>query len=208
MTHWALYLLTLASMTIGLWITVLTLPGLWWMVASVAIFGWVTGWQYVGLPGIIALVVLATLAEVVEFVAGGAGAKKAGGSKRAFVGAIVGGILGGIFFTPMIPVPIVGTIIGICAGTFVGALAVELMVKQDTGQALRVGWGATVGRFVGIITKLGFGVVMFVVGAVVAWPTGGPSSTATTTSTSPAPTSTTVPTSLPATTRASDPNIR
>lgn len=167
---WVYYLLTLAAMVVGLWINILTLPGLWVMVASVAIYAWVTGGQYVGWPGLISLVVLAGLAEVVEFVAGGAGAKKAGGSKRAFVGAIIGSILGAIFLS--IPFPVVGTIFGICAGTFIGAMVVEFMVKRDHEQAFRVGWGATLGRLIGILTKLAFGVVIFVVATILAWPTG------------------------------------
>jgi hypothetical protein len=168
MTDTALYLVLLAFLAIGLWINLLTLPGLWLMVIATAAYGWLTDWLYVGWPGLIALTALATIAEIVEFVAGGAGAAKAGGSKRAFVGALVGGILGAIFFS--IPLLIIGTIIGIVLGTFAGAVIVELMVKEDAGIALRVGYGAVIGRLIGIVTKLSFGFIMFIVGAVVAMP--------------------------------------
>ncbi|HEV7301396.1 MAG TPA: DUF456 domain-containing protein [Tepidisphaeraceae bacterium] len=168
MADWTYYFILLAFLAAGLWINILTLPGLWLMVLATAIYAWVTNGIYIGWPGLIALTILAGLAEIVEFVAGGAGAAKAGGSKRAFVGALVGGILGAIFFS--IPLPIIGTIIGIVLGTFLGAVAVEVLVKKDTGIALRVGYGAAIGRLIGIITKVTFGLVMFVVGAVVAWP--------------------------------------
>ncbi len=204
---WIYYLLTMTVMVIGLWINILTLPGLWLMVASIAIYAWVTGGQYVGWPGIISLVVLAGLAELVEFVAGGAGAKKAGGSKRAFVGAIVGSILGAIFLSVLIPIPVLGTIFGICAGTFIGALVVEYWVKRNHGQAFRVGLWATIGRLIGIFTKLAFGFVIFLVAGILAWPTGAaPTSIAPPPGARTLPGATEQPTSVPAT-QETHPNI-
>lgn len=203
---WVYYFILLAFLSVGLWINILTLPGLWLMVVSTAIFAWLTAGLHVGWPGLIVLTFLATLAEIAEFVAGGAGAAKAGGSKRAFVGAIVGGILGAIFLS--LPAPIIGTIIGIVLGTFLGAWAVEAMVKQDVGQGLRVGWGAALGRLIGIFTKLAFGVLMFLIAAFVSLPPiFGSSTSSPTTSLAPAITAPPGATSLPVTTRAVDPNI-
>jgi uncharacterized protein YqgC (DUF456 family) len=202
---WIYYFILLAFLAVGLWINILTLPGLWLMVLATAIFAWVTGGVHVGWTGLIVLTVLAVLAEIIEFVAGGAGAAKAGGSKRAFVGAIVGGILGAIFLS--LPAPIIGTIIGIVLGTFLGAWAIEAMVKQNVGQGLRVGWGAALGRLIGIFTKLAFGVVMFLIAAFISMPPLGwlwPSWPTTTPAPAVAPL-TTGPT--PATTQATNPNI-
>ena len=61
------------------------------MIGVVGVYAWLTGLNnYVGTTSLIVLVVIGLLAELVEFLAGSAGAKKAGGSKRAAVGAIVG----------------------------------------------------------------------------------------------------------------------
>ncbi len=204
--EWLYYIILLIFLTVGLWINILTLPGLWLMVAATAIYAWVTGGQYVSWTGLIVLTVIAVIAEIVEFVAGGAGAAKAGGSKRAFVGSIVGGIIGAIFLTGLVPIPVVGTIIGIVLGTFFGAWATEAMVKRDMGQGLRVGWGAALGRLIGIFTKLAFGIVIFLIAAFASLPfslsdLSGDSSSP------PAALPATAPTTLPATTQASDPNI-
>src|SRR4051794_38488712 len=94
-------------------LTLFGLPGNWLIVAVAAIYAYLQrpdslvtfSWSVVGW-----LVVLATLGEVVEFVAAAMGVKKVGGSRRGAVlslaGSIVGGIVG-IFVG--IPIPIVGS---------------------------------------------------------------------------------------------------
>src|SRR5437773_2717739 len=126
------YILLIVLLLFGLFINVLTLPGLWLMAAVYGVYGWLT-WDrhYVGWPSLIAMAVLATIAEVVELTAGSAGAKKAGASKRAMIGAVVGGMIGAVFLTALIPIPVVGTIIGVCLGAALGAGTVELMVARD-----------------------------------------------------------------------------
>jgi uncharacterized protein YqgC (DUF456 family) len=159
------YILLLILMLTGLFLNILGLPGLWLIVLSYIVYAWVTGWNiYVGLPSIIALLLLALAAELVEFLAGAAGSHAAGGRKRGMLGAIVGGIIGGIVGTGVIPIPIVGTIVGACAGAFIGAFALEYADK-DADHAMRVGIGAAKGRFWGIVWKSAFGILMFLVAA-------------------------------------------
>jgi uncharacterized protein len=166
---WLWYLVLLVVQFFGLMFTLLGLPGLWVMAAAVVGFAWVTGLdRFVGWPGIVTVVALATVAEILEFVAGSAGAKKAGGSRRAMIGAMVGALIGGFLFT--IPVPILGTIFGVCAGAFVGAAVVEMGVVGDAGHAARVGMGAAKGRLVGILLKLAFGIVIFLFTIFAAFP--------------------------------------
>ena len=168
---WLYYILLLVILLAGLLINVLTLPGLWVMAGAYALYALVTRHQhYVGLPSMITLALLATIAEFVELAASGAGAKKAGASRSAMIGAVVGGILGAIFLTALIPIPIIGTIIGVCLGAAVGAGGVELAIRRDIGQALRVGSGAFKGRLMGIASKLGIGVVMFLIAVICAFP--------------------------------------
>jgi uncharacterized protein YqgC (DUF456 family) len=168
---WLWYLVLLAFQTFGLLLTLLGLPGLWLMVAALAGFAWVTKLgHYVGWPSLVTVFVLATIAEIIEFYAGSAGAKKAGASRRGMTGAMVGALIGGFLFT--IPVPILGTIFGVCFGAFVGAALVEMGIVGDAGHAGRVGWGAAKGRFFGIVLKLGFGLVIFLVVLIAALPIG------------------------------------
>jgi hypothetical protein len=163
------YIILLVVLLAGLFINVLTLPGLWIMAAVYGIYGWVTGWHHlVGWGSFLTLVVLAMAGEIVELTAGGAAAKAAGASRRAMFGAVIGALLGGIFLT--FPFPIVGTIIGVCLGAALGAGIVELMVRQNVKQSLRVGAGAFKGRLMGILSKLAIGVIMFLVAAIAGFP--------------------------------------
>lgn len=163
------YLLLIVVQFIGIFFTLLGLPGIWLMAAGLAGFAWVTKFgHYVGWPGLGTVVALAVVAEVMEFVAGSAGAKKAGASRSGMVGAMVGALIGGFIFS--IPVPILGTIFGVCLGAFLGAAIIEMGVVGDAGHAGRVGWGAAKGRFWGIVIKLGFAVVILIAMLVVAFP--------------------------------------
>jgi len=166
---WVWYILLLLIAALGVAITVVGLPGLWLLVGAAALYAWWTGSDaYIGWWSIFALIALGLVAEVVEFIAGSAGAGKAGGSKRAMVGAIVGALVGGILLS--IPLPLIGAIIGACLGAFAGASLVELAIRRDIAHSMRVGTGAAYGRFWGIVTKLAFGLLMWVLLAIVAFP--------------------------------------
>ena len=170
--HWLYYILLLIVAITGLFLNIVGLPGLWLMVGAMAAFAWATEWNhYVGWPSMITLIVLGLLAEVLEFAAGAAGSKAAGGRTRGMIGAVVGALLGG-FFLSFIPVPIVSTIVGACLGAFIGAAVMELTDK-DFVHAMRVGVGAAKGRFMGIVIKLAFVVMMLIVVMLAALPIGG-----------------------------------
>src|SRR3954452_21867046 len=118
------------------------------------------------------MIVLALIAEAVEFFAGAAGAKAAGGRTRGAIGAVVGAFVGAILFS-FIPFPPIAQIVGACVGAFVGAAVMEFTDK-DWRHSLRVGVGAAKGRFWGIVFKSAFGVIMFLVAAFAAFPLGAP----------------------------------
>jgi len=159
---WAYYSLLVALLLAGLFINLLGLPGLWVMVVSALGYAWLTDWRYLGWPGLVALLVLALVAELVEFLAGSAGAKKAGGSKRGMIGGIVGGLLGAIFLS-VIPIPGVAQLVGAIIGTFLGVVAVELLwVGKQVDHSVQIG--------VGTVLKTLIGVIMFFVALVTAFP--------------------------------------
>jgi uncharacterized protein len=164
------YLLLVAMLLVGWLVNLFGLPGLWVMLIAQVAYAFATGWgTFVGWPSVVAMLALALAAEGVEFFAGAAGSASAGGRKRGMVGAIVGGFIGAMLGTPIFP--IVGTILGACAGAFVGAAVFELTDK-DSAHAIRVGIGAAKGRFWAILSKLAFGLIMFIVGAWAAFPQG------------------------------------
>ena len=83
------------------------LPGNWFMIALTGLFAW---WQSDNSPFsiyvFIIAVLLAVAGEVVEFIAGPGGARKAGASIKGAIGAIVGTIVGAMAGTVIIPIPL------------------------------------------------------------------------------------------------------
>lgn len=170
--HIILYMILAALLLIGLAVTLMTLPGLWLMVASAAGYAALTHFQYIGWRTLIVLLIWAGIAEVVEITSSGAGAKKAGGGRAGLWGALIGGVIGGIWLS-FIPIPVISTLVGVCIGTFLGATIGEFAFGRHIGHSAWIGLGATKGRLVGTFVKLGFGVVMLIITLVMALPYGG-----------------------------------
>jgi uncharacterized protein YqgC (DUF456 family) len=172
-TDWLLYL-TLASLLVtGLGLNLVGLPGLWLMVGAHGMYAWLdqedglAGWQ-----SCLAMLALALLAEAIEFLAGAAGSKRAGGSLRSTAGAVLGGVVGGIGAVVLVPwLPILNAVLGACVGSFIGAALLESSKyvgdeesRPEYYTRLRtVGWGAFKGKFWGVLLKSAVGVVMLVV---------------------------------------------
>jgi hypothetical protein len=170
MMPWIYYLILAVVLVGGLYLTLLNMPGLWVMVAATAIYAALNHFAYAGIKTLIAIAVLALIAELVDLGAAGAGAKKAGASRRGLWGAIIGGFVGGLFLTGLVPIPVVGTLIGICLGTFAGAIAGELTSGSQVTQSVRVGVGAAWGRLLGILSKLLFGCIILLTVVITAHP--------------------------------------
>jgi uncharacterized protein YqgC (DUF456 family) len=148
-------LLILAAVIIlSLILIVLGFPGLWIMVATAVVYNMIVPGDPIGWVSLIAVAVLALIAELLEFTMTGRYARKYGGSRRAGWGAIIGGMIGAVVG---FPVPIVGPVIGAFVGSFVGALVAELTGGASAGDATRVAKGALIGRVVSTMLKIGIG---------------------------------------------------
>lgn len=168
MMTFAAIVVTLVALA-GVALTLLTLPGIWVMVLTALVcelfvpevFSW---------PTLIAALVLAGLAELAEFLASAAGAKKAGGSRSGMIGSIVGGLAGMIGGQILIPIPLLGAVIGGVAGAGAGAaLAERGHAGRTWKESYRSGQGAAVGRVVSIFVKGGFSVVVATLLIAGAW---------------------------------------
>jgi uncharacterized protein len=165
-------LVYIATLLVGWLLTVVGLPGNWLIVAAAAVFAfigpsdgrWAISWQVVA-----ALVILATLAELIELAAGALGVSRAGGSRRAaalaLVGSIVGAVVGAIVG---LPVPIVGQLVAVvlfsAIGAFAGAWLGETWKGRDSDQGLQVGQAAFWSRLVAAVVKLSIGSAMVAIG--------------------------------------------
>lgn len=177
MTYVAAAILTVLNAA-GLLLVVLGLPGTWLMVAATLLVAWWhgdfgggSGTAMFATPVLVTIVALAAAGEITEFLAGVAGTKTAGGTRRGAIGALVGTLIGGIVGTFLIPIPVIGSLVGACAGAAIGAWGLELSGGRTMKASVRSGVGAGVGRFAGTVAKLVVGVAIWLIVAVAAfWP--------------------------------------
>jgi len=161
-------LLTLLTMG-GFVANVLGLPGNWMIVAMAAACWWLIApdqASYVGTGPLVAIIVIALIGELLEFIAGALGASRVGGSKRGTVLAIfgsIGGAILGLFFGNLIPIPIIGPVIASlvlgASGAFAGAVTGERWVGKNWDQSFEVGNAAFWGRLLGTVGKAGCGTI-------------------------------------------------
>ena len=137
----------------------LGLPGLWIMI-GVAAVGAITG--EIGLVTLLACVLLAVVAELIEFFLVQKLTRQYGGSRKAFWGALGGGLAGVLVG---LPVPIIGSVIAGMFGAFAGAALVTYAETKELGSAQRVGWGAVLGRMLTAVAKTAAGFAILAIAA-------------------------------------------
>ncbi len=156
---------------LGIFLVAMQLPGTWLILVVTSLFAW---WRYdsadvlmteISMTTLIILLALAIIGEIIETMAGAAGARRAGGSRTGALLAIVGGVIGAIVGTGVIPVPVVGTVIGACVGGGIGAMSGDLMRGRSIREAGAAGKGAAVGKFWGTIGKVGVSGLMWLIAA-------------------------------------------
>jgi uncharacterized protein YqgC (DUF456 family) len=111
-----------------------------------------TDFTPIGAGRLAILAVLAAAGWVLEHVAGALGARRAGGSRAAVVGAILGALVG-LAFAPL--------------GLLLGAIAGELLTGRDPAGSVRTGIGTALGVLGGVVAHFAFALTM--VGLFVWW---------------------------------------
>jgi uncharacterized protein len=148
------------------------LPGNWLMVLTTSLVAWWT-WEQRVFSGwtLITIAILAVLGELVEFLGGMAGARRAGASWRASLMGIFGALIGALVGTVAFPVPLVGTVVGACLGVALAVWAVETSRGAHPDLSLQRAVGAGLGQLLGLVSKFSIGVVIWLTIAVAAfWP--------------------------------------
>ena len=125
------------------------LPGTPLMFVGMLLVAWGEGFARVGWGMLALLGALAALSLVLDFVANLLGAKRAGASRLALVGAALGTLIG-LFFG----------FVGILFGPFIGAFAGEFIHSRHGGLATRVGVGTWVGILLGLIARVSIAFLM------------------------------------------------
>lgn len=145
-----LWILCAVLILAGLAGTVLpVLPGTLLVWGGVVLGAWIDDFTRVGVTTLAVVTVLAVLAWGLDYVAGLMGAKKAGASKLALLGAAAGTVVGlfmglvGVLFMPL-----------------AGAAAGEYLAQKDQARAVKVGVATWVGIMVGLIAKVVLSFIM------------------------------------------------
>jgi len=139
-----LWILSLILVGVGIaGVLVPGLPGTPLVFGGLLLAAWADGFQNVGIGTIVILAAVTILAFGVDFVSASLGAKRAGASREAVIGAALGTLIG-IFFG----------FVGIILGPFVGAVIGEFLSRRSLEQAGRVGAATWIGFILGIGVKL------------------------------------------------------
>jgi uncharacterized protein len=145
-------------MVVGVVGTILPmLPGTILVLGGIVLGAWIDGFTRVSVGTLAFIAVLAVLAWLTDYLAAMLGAKKAGASSLAVLGAAVGTVLGilmglvGLLFMPLI---------GAMAGEFwtrrkeLGAGATSAQHRVAGEQAARVGIATWIGLLLGTVVKI------------------------------------------------------
>ncbi len=134
---------------IGIAGTVLpALPGVILVLAGIVLGAWIDDFTRVSGLTVGILAALAVIAWAMDYVAGMMGAKKAGASKQAIIGAAIGTVVG-LFMG----------IVGVLFMPLVGAAVGEYMAQKDHNRAAKVGLATWLGLMVGLVAKV---VIVFI----------------------------------------------
>ena len=138
------WVLSVALIGAGLAGTVLpALPGTALVLAGIVLGAWIDGFTRVGPWALGTVAALAVLAWVLDYVAALLGARRAGASRQALIGAALGTVAGlfmglvGVLFMPL-----------------VGAAAGEYLAQRDQQQAIKVGVATWLGLLAGLLAKV------------------------------------------------------
>ncbi|HEY8357367.1 MAG TPA: DUF456 domain-containing protein, partial [Ramlibacter sp.] len=138
-----LWILSIGLIVVGLAGIVLpALPGTILVLAGIVLGAWIDDFTRVGWIALTCVAVLAVLAWAMDYVAAMLGAKRAGASKQAMIGAAVGTVAG-IFMG----------LVGVLFMPLVGAAIGEYMARRNQQQAMRVGISTWLGLMAGMLAK-------------------------------------------------------
>jgi len=118
-------------------------PGSPLILAGALLYAVATDFNPVGVGRLAVLTGLALAGAVGGALAGSIGARRAGGSRRAALGAGLG-MIAGLFTAP----------IGLVAGPVVGAILGELSAARPWGESVRAGLGTLLGLVVGAVAHV------------------------------------------------------
>ena len=139
-----LYVIAAAFIVGGLVAAIVpALPGIPLIFAGIWLIAGVDHYHHLGLWWLLAIALIGAIGLTLDLLAGALGAKRAGASRRAVLGALAGTIVGVFFGLP-----------GLLLGPFIGAVLGELSAGNSILRSTHVGVGTWVGLIFGTIVKM------------------------------------------------------
>ena len=136
----------------GIVLSLLSITGGWLIAGAAALLTWYRPDAQPGWTMVVALLAVCVVVEVADAVAGSLGIARRGGSAKAGWAALIGGLLGMVLGS-FIPIPILGSLFGMCAGSFAFAFWVERNRLQHDARAAHIAWGAVWARLGVMVVK-------------------------------------------------------
>ena len=161
-----IYTLAAFLCLVGFFMSCLSLSGTWVVFGASLLVAWKRWPEFPGIGVLAVFLLLCIAAEVVEAFAGAWGVQKRGGPKAAGWAAMGGGLLGMVLGGIFIPIPAVGSLIGMLAGSFGCAFMVEHARMKKTEHAVHVASGAVLARLAVIFLKVGITLLMTLILAI------------------------------------------
>jgi uncharacterized protein len=155
-----LWILAVVMIVVGVAGTILpAVPGPALVFAGILLAAWIDEFQRISGLTVIIVGMLAILAWGADYVSAMLGARKAGASRQAVIGAAIGTVVG-----------IFGGLVGVLFMPLIGAAIGEYIADRDAARAAHVGVATWVGLLVGTVFKVAVTFVMlgvFVVALII-----------------------------------------
>jgi len=139
-----LWIAAIALIIVGVAGTVLpALPGAILVFGGIALAAWIDDFARIPVWLLLLLAALTVMAAAIDYVAAAVGAKRAGASRQAIIGAAIGtvaGIFSGLW--GLLFMPLVGAAIG------------EYLVQRDVRRAGKASIATWIGLLLGIVAKI------------------------------------------------------
>jgi hypothetical protein len=159
---WTVSLLLIVAGLVG---TVLPmLPGVILVLGGIVLGAWIDGFAKVSVLTVGVIAVLAALAWATDYLAAMLGARRAGASKEALIGAAIGTVAG--IFTGLIGLVFM-PLAGAMAGEYIAQRRrLDADAREHGTQAAKVGIATWIGMLVGTVAKLALTFLMVGIFAV------------------------------------------
>lgn len=150
---WLAWFFVVALCVSGVIVSCISLSGTWFVTLATVLAAALRDDAFPGYWTIGIFIAISIVVELAEAGAAAWGVARRGGSSAAGWAAMGGGLLG-LILGGLIPIPLVGSLIGMIAGSFGAAYLVELRRLKSEQKATHIATGAVMARVLTILLKV------------------------------------------------------